>query len=91
MNLNYNGNTIRIDDETGMMVGKCQNLDDNNNEELEMINFTGFYLSACEYDLDNFPIVDDSSGSKVLEGFGTFKKEFKNYDFTCVYAFLATS
>ena len=146
MNLNYNGNTIRIDDETfdlngestllslrngggktvlvqmvtslfvhktyrdfgdrsfqnyfttnqptfimtewkldegqgyflaGMMVRKCQNLEENNQEPLEMINFTGFYKDACEYDLDNIPVIDTSNGNKMLKGFGACKREME--------------
>ena len=33
---------------TGMMVRKCQNPEENGNEELEMLNFTGSYKSPCE-------------------------------------------
>ena len=146
MNLNYNGNTIRIDDETfdlngestllslrngggktvlvqmvtslfvhktyrdfgdrsfqnyfttnqptfimtewkldegqgyflvGMMVRKCQNLEENNQEPLEMINFTGFYKVACEYDLDNLPVIDELNGNKILKGFGACKREME--------------
>lgn len=146
MNLNYNGNTIRIDDETfdlngestllslrngggktvlvqmvtslfvhktyrdfgkrsfqnyfttnqptfimtewkldegqgyflvGMMVRKCQNIEENNQEPLEMINFTGFYKGVCEYDLDNIPMIDTSNGNKMLKGFGVCKRELE--------------
>ena len=146
MNLNYNGNTIRIDDETfdlngestllslrngggktvlvqmvtslfvhktyrdfgdrsfqnyfttnqptfimtewkldegqgyflaGMMVRKCQNLEENNQEPLEMINFRGFYKDACEYDLHNIPVIDTSNGNKILKGFGAGKREME--------------
>lgn len=147
MNLNYNGNTIRIDDETfdlggestllslrngggktvlvqmvislfvkkgsrdftdrpfksyfttnrptflmtewkldgeqgfflvGMMVRKCQNPEENNNEELEMINFTSFYKESCEGDLDNLPVIENNDKNKVLKGFGDCKKEFES-------------
>lgn len=146
MNLNYNGNTIRIDDETfdlggestllslrngggktvlvqmvislfvnkasrdfadrpfksyfttnrpaflmtewkldgaqgfflvGMMVRKCQNPEENNNEELEMINFTSFYKQPCTGDLDNLPVIEEKQNSRALKGFGACKKEFE--------------
>lgn len=147
MNLNYNGNTIRIDDETfdlggestllslrngggktvlvqmvislfvkkgsrdftdrpfksyfttnrptflmtewkldggqgfflvGMMVRKCQNPEENNNEELEMINFTSFYKEPCEGDLDNLPVIEENYENRILKGFGDCKKEFES-------------
>lgn len=147
MNLNYNGNTIRVDDETfdlagkntllslrngggksvlvqmvislfvnksyrdfpdrpfrnyfttnrptliltewkldqeqgyflaGMMVRKCQNLEENNNEELEMLTFTGSYKEfACTYSLDNFPVIEKEGDVRVLKGFGACKKVFE--------------
>lgn len=61
----------------GMMVRKCPNVEENNEEELEMINFTGYYREACEYDLDNLPVIEESNGSRVLKGFGACKKEFE--------------
>lgn len=61
----------------GMMVRKCQNLEENNNEELEMINFTSAYNSPCQCDLDNMPLVDESTGNRILKGFGTCKREFE--------------
>lgn len=157
MNLNYNGNTIRVDDETfdlsgkntllslrngggksvlvqmvnslfvnksfrdfpdrpfrnyfttnrptliltewkldqeqgyflvGMMVRKCQNLGENNNEELEILTFTGSYKElACVYSLGNFPVIEHNGDVRVLKGFGVCKKVFeelkknKNTDF----------
>lgn len=62
---------------TGMMVRKCQNLEENNNEELEMINFTAFYKSPCECDLDHLPVVDESGENRILKGFGACKQEFE--------------
>lgn len=148
MNLNYNGNTIRVDDETfdlsgkntllslrngggksvlvqmvislfvnksyrdfpdrpfrnyfttnrptliltewkldqeqgyflaGMMVRKCQNLEENNNEELEMLTFTGSYKDfACTYSLENFPVVEQEGDARILKGFGACKKVFED-------------
>lgn len=147
MNLNYNGNTIRVDDETfdlagkntllslrngggksvlvqmvislfvnksyrdfpdrpfrnyfttnrptliltewkldqeqgyflaGMMVRKCQNLEENNNEELEMLTFTGSYKDfACTYSLENFPVIEEDGDARILKGFGACKKVFE--------------
>ncbi|MBO5278184.1 MAG: hypothetical protein J6B06_01655 [Lachnospiraceae bacterium] len=146
MNLNYNGNTIRIDDETfdlngestllslrngggktvlvqmvislfvnksyrdftdrpfksyfttnrptflisewlldhgqgyfiaGMMVRKAQNIEENNNEELEMITFTGSYSTSCPYDIHNLPVIEQTETGRKLKGFGMCKKEFE--------------
>lgn len=61
----------------GMMVRKCPNVEENNEEDLEMINFTGFYRNACEYDLDNIPIVEMEDGIRKLKNFGACKREFE--------------
>lgn len=63
---------------TGMMVRKCQNPEENGNEELEMLNFTGSYKSPCEYDLDNIPVIEISGDRRALKGFGACRKEFEN-------------
>jgi len=62
----------------GMMVRKCQNPEENNNEELEMINFTSFYKQPCEGDLDNLPVIEENNKNRVLKGFGDCKKEFES-------------
>lgn len=62
---------------TGMMVRKSQIAEENNNEELDMINFTGFYRAACSYDIENLPVIEERKGSRVLKGFGTCKEQFE--------------
>lgn len=65
---------------TGMMVRKSQFTEENNNEELDMINFTGFYRSACSYDIENFPVIEERKESKsgrVLKGFGACREQFE--------------
>lgn len=61
---------------TGMMVRKCQNTEENS-EELDMINFTGFYRSACGYDIENLPVIEENKGSRMLKGFGLCREEFE--------------
>ena len=62
----------------GMMVRKCQTPEENNNEELEMINFTSFYKEPCEGDLDNLPVIEKNHKNRILKGFGDCKKEFES-------------
>lgn len=62
---------------TGMMVRKCQNMEENNKEELDMCNFTGFYKEPCEYDLEHLPVVEEIKGKRMLKGFGACKKELE--------------
>ncbi len=72
----------------GMMVRKSQNTEETNNEELEIYTFTGFYRSACPYDIVNFPVIEKSSQGRLLKGFGACLREFeelkknKDYHFT---------
>lgn len=61
----------------GMMVRKCQNPEENNNEELEIINFTSFYTQSCKGDLDNLPVIEEQQNNRTLKGFGACKKEFE--------------
>ena len=61
----------------GMMVHKSQNVEENNNEDLEIITFTGAYTSACAYDLDNIPVIEQTGESKILKGFGACKAVFE--------------
>lgn len=61
----------------GMMVRKNQHLEENSDEELDMVNFTGSYNKACGYDLDTLPVIELSENGKVLKGFGTCKKIFE--------------
>ncbi len=60
---------------TGMMVRKNQNPEEE--EELEMINFTAFYKQAEKYDMDHLPIIEPRGSGKVLRGFGDCKAEFE--------------
>ena len=60
---------------TGMMVRKNQNPEEE--EDLEMINFTAFYQKAAEYDMDHLPIVENRGNVKVLRGFGDCRAEFE--------------
>ncbi len=60
----------------GMMVKKCQNLEENNNEDLDIITFTGSYKGECDYCIDTLPLIDEQDGKRVLKGFGGCKKVF---------------
>lgn len=60
---------------TGMMVRKNQNPEEE--EELEMINFTGFYKQPMKYDMDNLPVIEQHGTGKILRGFGECKAEFE--------------
>lgn len=61
----------------GMMVRKCQNPEENNQEDLELFTFTGFYKNACEYDLEHLPVIEETKGKRILKGFGACKKELE--------------
>lgn len=60
----------------GMMVRKNQK-EDNDSEELEMYNFTGSYSGACEYDLDNIPVVKMDGNRKLLKSFVECRNSFE--------------
>lgn len=62
---------------TGMMVRKSQNVEENNNEELDMVNFIGFYRSACSYDMEHLPVIEERKKSRMLKGFGACKEELE--------------
>lgn len=63
---------------TGMMVRKCQNPEENNNEELEVVTFTGSYKDfSCTYSLGRFPVVEKDGEARILKGFGACKKIFE--------------
>lgn len=59
----------------GMMVRKYQG-NEENADELEMINFTGSYETACGYDIDNIPVVEDNGDRKIIKGFVSCRNEF---------------
>ena len=61
----------------GMMVRKAQNTEENNNEELEMLNFTGSYRQACAYDIESLPVTEENERGRILKGFGACRKEFE--------------
>lgn len=62
---------------TGMMVRKSQNTEENNSEDLDIIQFIGFYRSMCSYDLKQFPVIQERKGSRILKGFGECKGELE--------------
>lgn len=70
----------------GMMVRKNQKEDDDD-EDLEMITFTGSYATGCRYDLDHLPIIKTDGDYRQLKGFAECKQvleeisEEKNGDF----------
>lgn len=61
----------------GMMVRKAQNTEENNNEELELLTFTGSYRQACDYDIEHLPVTEENERGRVLKGFGACRKEFE--------------
>ena len=72
----------------GMMVRKNQGTDDNQ-EDLEMINFTGSYTMPCNYDMDNLPVIEVRENGRALKGFAQCRGQFeelkkdRNGDFNC--------
>ena len=79
----------------GMMVRKNQK-EDHDTEELEMYTFTGSYVQACAYDLDNFPVIRREGNKKILKGFSECRNlleeistggagDFRLYDMTSQY------
>ena len=75
----------------GMMVRKAQRTEEDQEEELDILTFTGSYgKEGCNYDLDRLPVLSESGNKKVLRGYvecrGCFEelKKQKDSDF-CYY------
>jgi len=62
---------------TGMMVRKSQSTEETNEEELDLITFTGFYRSACEYDIEHLPIIEENKGIRTLKSFRSCREEME--------------
>ncbi|MBQ7585858.1 MAG: hypothetical protein IJU40_06405, partial [Desulfovibrionaceae bacterium] len=73
---------------TGMMVRKNQHIDENNENELDVINFVSEYNKQCDTDIYHLPVIDFQDNQKFLKSyaeclnlFDDFKKDrsFKFY------------
>ena len=64
---------------TGMMVRKSQNLEEDNNEQLEIVNFISEYKERCDHDIYHIPVVEKSSKEMILKGFQACKQLFDTY------------
>ncbi|MBQ7609237.1 MAG: hypothetical protein IJU76_14915 [Desulfovibrionaceae bacterium] len=81
---------------TGMMVRKNQHLSENNNNELEIINFVSEYNKEVQCDIINFPVIEKKDNQLILKSFAEcvtlfdrFKKnkslKFSYYDMNTPY------
>lgn len=74
---------------TGMMVRKSQNMEADQTDNLDMINFVSEYRSPCLTDLHHLPVVEREKKKMTLKNFADCKRmfeEFKrdnSYDFSC--------
>ena len=61
---------------TGMMVRKNQDVSEENNEELEIINFISEYREKCALDIDHLPVIEKTKKEMVLKGFAACRQMF---------------
>ncbi|MFR4997352.1 MAG: hypothetical protein ACLUDK_09060 [Clostridium paraputrificum] len=73
---------------TGMMVRKRDSAsDENSKDKLDIYNFVYEYKNKNEYDINRFPIIEESEGSRKIKSFANSKKLFEelkkdnNYSF----------
>lgn len=64
---------------TGMMVRRSQEISEENQDELEMINFISEYRSPCQQDLDHLPVVEKTKKEITLKGFAVCRQLFESY------------
>ena len=64
---------------TGMMVRRSQNMEADNNEQLEMVNFISEYKERCEHDIYHIPVVEKNQREMILKGFQASKQLFDTY------------
>lgn len=63
---------------TGMMVRRKESMSDEDSKDcLDIVNFTYEYKSKNEYDINNFPIIEEQDGSRRIKSFGNAKKLFE--------------
>ncbi|WP_346940462.1 hypothetical protein [uncultured Clostridium sp.] len=64
---------------TGMMVRKKDSSsDENSKDNLDIVNFIYEYKNKNEHDIKNFPIIEDSEGSRRIKSFVNSKKMFED-------------
>lgn len=64
---------------TGMMVRRSQEISEEQQDELEMINFISEYRSHCQQDLDHLPVVEKTKKDVTLKGFAVCRQLFESY------------
>ncbi|WP_061994620.1 hypothetical protein [Clostridium sp. ATCC 25772] len=64
---------------TGMMVRKKDSSsDENSKDRLDIVNFVYEYKNKNEYDINNFPIIEENEGSRRIKSFINSKKMFED-------------
>lgn len=64
---------------TGMMVRRSQNMESDQTENLDMVNFVSEYRSPCLTDLDHLPVVKREKKKVTLKNFADCKKLFEEF------------
>ena len=64
---------------TGMMVRQNQKMNEENDEELEIINFISEYREACMQDLNHLPVVEKTKEEIRLKSFAECRALFDSY------------
>ncbi|MBR4605775.1 MAG: hypothetical protein IKO41_06065 [Lachnospiraceae bacterium] len=64
---------------TGMMVRRNQHVDENNEDELEILNFMSEYSGQCDHDIYHLPVVEKSRGRTQLKSFAECRALFEAY------------
>ncbi|MDE5825670.1 MAG: hypothetical protein K2H91_13435, partial [Lachnospiraceae bacterium] len=64
---------------TGMMVRKSQLTEDDDDNQLEMVNFICEYANRCEQDIYNLPVVEKNNKEIVLKNYRECRQLFETY------------
>ena len=64
---------------TGMMVRKSQLSDEDNDNQLEIVNFICEYGSRCEQDIYHLPVVEKNKKEIVLKSYRECRQLFETY------------
>lgn len=64
---------------TGMMVRKSQNMEADQTDNLDMVNFVSEYRSPCLTDLHHLPVVEREKKKMTLKNFADCKRMFEEF------------
>lgn len=64
---------------TGMMVRRSQEIQEEQQDELEIINFISEYRTRCQQDIYHLPVVEKTKKEMTLKGFAACRQLFESY------------